>query len=259
MRWYTGNTLYDTLLIVGFILAALVFLSARFGTAQYGGRFGKAGQGIKLSSKMGWIIMEIPALIFFPIFFFMGRNAMEVVPLFFLGVWIFHYMNRAIINPMMIREPAGSKGTFDISVIVLGWVTLILHSYLVARFISEYGTHYTPDWFSDPRFIIGLAIYAFGFTLNVYSDKILRNLRSKNPSPDEPRYKIPYGGFFKWVSCPQYFAEIISFIGMAIMMWTLGMAFVIAITVGNLVPRARNAKRSFREFYKLTPRYMRYR
>ena len=40
MQWYTGNTLYDTLLIIGFVYAALIFGSSLFGTAAYGGRFG---------------------------------------------------------------------------------------------------------------------------------------------------------------------------------------------------------------------------
>jgi len=254
MRWYTGNAFYDTLLILGFVLAALVFISSRYGTAQYGGRFGAGAKGIKLGSKAGWILMEIPALILFPIFFFMGKNAFETVPLFFLAVWTFHYLNRAIINPMLMRTPAGAASSFDVSVIILGWVTLALHSYLNARFISEHGTHYQLDWFSDPRFIIGLIVYAFGFTLNVYSDKILRNLRSKNPSPDEPRYKIPYGGFFKFVTCPQYLGEIISFIGLGIMMWNLGMGFVIAITLGNLVPRALITHRWFKKNFEDYPK-----
>jgi len=59
-----------------------------------------------------------------------------------------------------------------------------------------------------------------------------------HPSPDEPRYKIPYGGGFKWVTCPQYFGEILSFTGFAIMVWNLGAVFVLAMTAGNLIPRA---------------------
>ena len=40
MQWYTENTLYDTLLLVGFAYAILVMVSSYFGTAAYGGRFG---------------------------------------------------------------------------------------------------------------------------------------------------------------------------------------------------------------------------
>ena len=55
MQWYTGNTLYDTLLLIGFAYAILVMVSSFFGTAAYGGRFGggKRSKGIKLGSKAG--------------------------------------------------------------------------------------------------------------------------------------------------------------------------------------------------------------
>ena len=238
MTWYTGNAVYDTLLIIGFVIAILIYLGNKKGTAKYGGRFGVSKSGFRLSSKMGWILMEIPALIVFPIVYFMGSNAMETVPLFFLCVWIFHYSNRAIINPMLMRTPAGAQNSFDPSVMVFGWVVLALHSYLNAAYISELSDQYVVSWFQDPRFIIGLIIYIFGFTLNVYSDAILRNLRSKTPVPDEPRYKIPYGGLFKYVSCPQYLGEITSFIGLAVMTWNLGAVFVVAVTAANLIPRA---------------------
>ena len=40
MTWYTGDPLYDTLLIIGFAYAGLVLVGSFFGTAAYGGRFG---------------------------------------------------------------------------------------------------------------------------------------------------------------------------------------------------------------------------
>lgn len=254
MSWYSGNATYDTLLLIGFVFALLIFLSSRYGTAKYGGRFGGGEKGgLKLGSKPGWILMELPGLLVFPIVFFMGSNAMETVPLFFLAIWMMHYSNRALITPLLMRTRPDAKSDFDISVILLGWVSLALHGYLNARYISELGDHYTIDWFSDPRFIIGLGIYLFGFILNIHSDTILRNLRSKNPSVDEPRYKIPYGGGFKFVTCPQYLGEIISFIGLATMTWNLGAVFVIAITIGNLVPRAQYTHKWFKKTFDNYP------
>ena len=254
MTWYTGDTTFDTLLTIGLVFALFVFISSRYGTAKYGGRFGGAGKGgFKLGSKPGWILMELPGLLVFPIVFFMGSNSMETVPLFFLAIWMLHYCNRALITPLLMRTRPDAQSDFDISVILLGWVSLALHGYLNARYISELGDHYQPEWFSDPRFIIGLSIYAFGFTLNIKSDSILRNLRAKVPDVNEPRYKIPYGWGFKFVSCPQYLGEIISFIGIAVMTWNLGAVFVIAITIGNLVPRAIYTHKWFKKNFEDYP------
>ena len=197
--------------------------------------------------------MEIPALIVFPIVFFMGSKADQTVPLFFLALWVFHYLNRAIVNPMLMRTSVNAKNSFDPSVMLWGWLVLGLHSYLNAAYISELGTHYQASWFQDPRFIVGMLIYVFGFTTNVYSDSILRNLRSKNPQPDEPRYKIPYGGLFKYVSCPQYLGEIISFVGLAVMTWNLGAVFVVLVTAGNLIPRAQITHKWFKKHFDEYP------
>ncbi|NNL11863.1 MAG: 3-oxo-5-alpha-steroid 4-dehydrogenase, partial [Pseudomonadales bacterium] len=148
MQWYTGNTLYDTLLLIGFAYALMVLLSSFRGTAQYGGRFGAKGKGMKLGSKAGWMLMEFPGLVVFPIVFFMGKNAMQPVPLFFLCVWMFHYSNRAVVTPLLMRVQPGSTSSFAFNVVIAGWITLALHGYFNAAYISEYGTQYTIDWFS---------------------------------------------------------------------------------------------------------------
>ena len=253
MQWYTGNVFYDTFLIVGFVYAALVLVSSFFGTAQYGGRFGGRGKGIKLGSKVGWIVMEFPGLLVFPLVFMGGRNALEPVPLFFLCVWTIHYANRALITPLLMRVQPGSQSSFALNVVIAGWITLSLHGYFNAAYISELSDQYNISWFSDPRFISGLIIYLVGFSINIYSDTILRNLRSLKPTPNEPRYKVPYGGLFKWVSCPQYFGEILSFVGFAVMTWNLGAVFVLAMTAGNLIPRARYTHKWFHKNFENYP------
>lgn len=247
MTWYTGDSTYDTLLLIGYAYALMIFVSSLWGTAQYGGRFGGRGKskGLKLGSKVGWILMELPGIIVFPAVFFMGPNWDNPVPLFFLLVWMIHYSNRALITPMLMRVAPGSTSSFALNVVIAGWITLFLHGYFNAAYLTRFGDQYTVDWFSDPRFIVGLCVYLFGFTLNIHSDTILRNLRPKQPVPGEPRYKIPYGGGFRLVSCPQYLGEILSFTGFAIMTWNLGAVFVLAITVGNLMPRAIYTHRWF--------------
>lgn len=246
MAWYTGDWIYDTWLLIGFLFAAFVLIAARYGTAAYGGRFGVPGRGFKMGSKAGWVTMEVPALLFFPLFFFMGQNADQAVPLFFLAIWTLHYTNRALVTPLLMR-PRSEQGTFDLSVVLLGWLTLILHSYLNATYFTTHGDYYQLTWFSDPRFVLGLIIYAGGLSLNIISDATLRNLRSKNPAADEARYKVPYGGGFKWVSCPQYLGEIIAFTGFAIMVWHLGALFVLAVTLANLIPRALHTHQWFQK------------
>lgn len=44
----------------------------------------------------------------------------------------------------------------------------------------------------QPKFIIGVSVWAFGFLTNIYSDHLLRNLRK----PGETGYKIPKGNIY---------------------------------------------------------------
>jgi len=85
-------------------------------------------------------------------------------------------------------------------------------------------------------FIIGIIIFFFGFFTHVHSNHIIRNLRN----PGETDFKIPYGGMFRFVSCPSYLGEITEWTGWSIMTWSIsGLVFAIW-TAANLGPRARS-------------------
>lgn len=253
MTWYTGDATYDTILFAGFVFAALIALAAKFGQSAYG-RFGGKSPGVKLPPKLGWILMEFPAPAVFVYFFFQGSNSAELVPMLFLGLWLVHYSNRAFINPMLMRVHKGSTASFNISVVLAGWLATSMHAYFSSVFIVEYGHHLTPEWLSDPRFIIGFSIYLFGFMLNIHSDAVVRNLRPKVPNPDEPRYKIPFGGGFNMVSSPSYLGEMLSWLGFAIFTWSLAGVFILLVTVANLLPRALATHRWYKKQFADYPK-----
>lgn len=239
--------MYDKVLYVAFGYLALIIIGGFFVKAPYG-RFASDSYGFSLSPRLGWFLMELPATISFVFFFFLGQNALEIVPLFFLGIWLIHYGNRGFIFPFLIRVAKGQKGSFSIMVITAGWLVTTLHGYLNAVFISHLSTHLTSEWFSDPRFIIGMCIYAFGYLMNLHSDHIIRNLRSKQEvASGEKVYRIPQGGLFKYVSSPSYFTELISFTGFAIATWSLGAVFVLGVSAANLIPRAFQTHKWYKE------------
>ena len=72
--------------------------------------------------------------------------------------------------------------------------------------------------------------------INRLADRKLRDLRERGGSG----YRIPQGGLYEWVSCPNYLGEIIEWAGWAIATWSLpGFAFAVW-TIANLAPRARS-------------------
>lgn len=247
MDWYTGDSTYDTVLTLSFGLAALVFVGAAFTKSPYG-RFSSDSWGLNLNPRLGWFLMELPATLSFVFFYFRGRNCFEAVPLFFLLVWLIHYGNRGFVFPYLIRTPKGAKASFSITIVLTGWLVTTLHGYLNAAFISDLGAHFTLDWFTDPRFIFGIALYYASFVLNVYSDAIIRGLRSiEEVERGEKVYRIPRGGLFRFVTNPSYLTEITAFTGFAIATWSLGATFIVLVTIANLVPRALQTHRWYQD------------
>lgn len=238
---------YLWILAGAFVYVALIIIGGFIMPAPYG-RFASDKFGFSLSPRLGWFLMELPATVSFVVFFFHGQNSLELVPLIFLGIWLMHYGNRGFIFPLLMRVAKGTKGSFSIMVVVAGWLVTTLHGYLNAVFISHLSDHLTTDWLTDPRFIIGIAIYLFGFTMNLHSDAIIRNLRSKEEvARGDKVYRIPQGGLFKYVSNPSYFTELLSFTGFAIATWSLGAVFVLLVSAANLIPRAFQIHKWYQE------------
>jgi 3-oxo-5-alpha-steroid 4-dehydrogenase 1 len=247
LTWYTGDATYDTVLTLAFVLVALVFVGAAIVKSPYG-RFASNKWGLNLSPRLGWFLMELPATLSFVFFYFQGRNRFEIVPLFFLLVWLIHYGNRGFVFPYLIRSPKGATASFSLVIVLMGWLVTTLHGYLNAVFISDIGTQFTQEWFTDPRFLIGITLYYGSFVLNIHSDAIIRNLRSREEiERGDKVYRIPKGGLFRFVTNPSYLTEITAFTGFAIATWSLGATFILLITIANLVPRAFQTHRWYQE------------
>ena len=61
-------------------------------------------------------------------------------------------------------------------------------------------------------------------------------------------------GVFKWISCPNYFGEILEWIGWALATWSLaGLSFAVW-AIANLVPRARANHKWYLENFAEYPR-----
>ncbi|MGB5348119.1 MAG: hypothetical protein WBN10_00875, partial [Polyangiales bacterium] len=78
MTWYTGDPTYDTVLTLAYGLVVLVFVGAAFMKSPYG-RFASDRWGVNLSPRLGWFLMELPAMLSFLFFYFQGRNRFEIV------------------------------------------------------------------------------------------------------------------------------------------------------------------------------------
>ncbi len=221
--------LYSSLLVVMLVSSVATLLGASRVTAPYG-RHLRSGWGPTLQSRAAWCVMESPAVLAFAGVYALGRDRDALAPLVLLGLWQVHYLNRTVVYPF--RMPATGR-SMPLSIAFMACGFNLFNAYLNARWISHFGT-YDAHWLEGPRFVLGASLMGAGFVTNVWADAVLRRLRG----PGDTGYKVPHGGLYDWVSCPNYLGEIAEWTGWAIAAWSpAGLLFAL-YTVANLAPRA---------------------
>ena len=83
-------------------LGAVTFVALFFVTAPYG-RTLRDGWGPTVPSRVGWVLMEAPALLVWLGIYLTGDHRFEAVPLILLGLWQLHYFHRVVIYPLRMR------------------------------------------------------------------------------------------------------------------------------------------------------------
>ncbi len=238
--------IFNSLLIFILIVSVLVFIVLFFIPAPYG-KFTRREWGLRINPKVAWFIMELPAVIVVLVCFFTGNKTTNPVAIMFLSLWLLHYVQRTFFYPFLQRS---NRDTFPILLILFSILFNIINGYLNGRYLFYFAEDYSIGWFTDPRFITGIIIFISGYVINLNSDYILRNLRN----PGEHVYKIPVGGLFRYISSPNYFGEMIEWIGWAVLTWSLpGLAFAI-FTIANLAPRAIASHRWYLKTFQDYPK-----
>ena len=183
---------------------------------------------------------------FLGLFFILGNRQTQLLPIIFLCLWEIHYFHRSFIFPFQMR---GKGKQIALLTVVMGVIFNLGNTYINGRWLFYFSPEYTTEWLSDPRFIIGILMFITGFVICKNSDHILQNLRK----PGENGYKIPQGGMYRLISCPNYFGEIFQWFGWAVATWSLaGLTFAVW-TTANLFPRALTHHKWYKEEFSDYP------
>ncbi len=226
----TETQFYQWLLPAWFVLAGFSFILLFFIRAPYG-RYTRPGWGPRIDRRLGWILMESPSALFFLALFLLGQRDWAPLPVLFLLYWEIHYCHRSFIFPFQMR---GAKKQMTLIPVALAVVFNLGNGYLNGRWLFHFAESYPASWLYDFRFLAGSLLFWAGFFICKQSDRILRGLRV----PGDDSYHIPHGGLFSWISCPNYFGEILQWCGWALATWSLaGLSFAVW-TAANLLPRA---------------------
>ncbi len=220
---------FNTLIWLWIGIAVLIFPVVLFITAPYG-RHTKNNWGPMINNRLGWILMELPALVLFVWMIFAANGLKNIVVIIAFVLWVIHYIHRALIFPFRINTKNKKMPVLImLFAIIFNFVNGFINGYWLGNFAD-----YSINWIIDLRFIIGSLLFITGFVINQYHDRILIKLRQNKIKG----YQIPKGGFFKYVSCPNFFGEIIEWAGFTILVWSLPALAFFIWTFINLVPRA---------------------
>ena len=221
------------------IIALIIFPINLIYKAPYGKHSTKKW-GKTIDNKTGWVLMEFPALITCPLIYYIVVEEISL-SIGFIFIWITHYFNRTIIYPLKIKTK-GKKIPVAIvaSAFFFNVINGILNGYFIATIPFES--------ISFTCILIGFIIFIIGLYINISSDNTLIKLRT-----NQKGYVIPKGGLFNYVSCPNFFGEIIEWLGFAIMTLNLGSISFLIWTICNLIPRSKAHHNWYKENFEKYP------
>ena len=216
-------------LVIWVTVAVITFIYLFFESAPYG-RHIKDGWGVKISARLGWIVMESPCVFLMILYAILVYDQLKNYHIIFLILWLTHYIHRTLIYPFAIKM---TNPYMPISIAASAFFFNIINVSIQAYGIF-YFTQFSQDWLVSNTFKIGLGLFLIGMYINIRSDYIMISLKKEKGSG----YHIPNSFLYKYLSAPNYFGEIIEWLGWAVLTWSVsGLVFLIWV-IANLFPRA---------------------
>lgn len=207
--------------------------------SPYGRLKAADAKGWSLSSPLAWLLFESPQLFAFAFTFWMTAQHPSVTAVLLFVLWQAHYLYRGLIYPLR-RNDKGKR--FPVLNVVFGFLFNLMNGYANGYAVAHAGHLAEVAWLTTPWFIGGLVMAAAGWWINFQADNLLIDLRSDGSTG----YRIPHGGFFRYVSSANYFGEILLWSGWALMTLTWAGGVFVLFTLANLIPRALISHRWYR-------------
>ncbi|TVR78483.1 MAG: 3-oxo-5-alpha-steroid 4-dehydrogenase [Chitinophagaceae bacterium] len=238
------ENIFDNLVYIWIAVALLVFPIALFVKAPYGRHF--AGQfKTTIQNKWGWVIMEAASPLFFTFFFFYGDVEKTIFHWVLFSLFNAHYINRSFIWPFRIRS--GNK-KMPLLIMFSALLFNVINGTINGYFLGQLAT-FDVSW-QLYLFYPALLLFLSGAAINIWADNKLISLRK----PGETGYKIPKGGLFDKVSCPNLLGECIQWTGWALMAWGPATLSFCIWTWANLLPRALDHHKWYKEKFENYPK-----
>lgn len=157
------------------------------------------------------------------------------------GLFLVHYLNRAIISPL--RTPSRSKSHIivPLSAIIFNLANgALMGTYLT----SPSATTFLAGALSRPSFWAGILLWAAGLAGNILHDEVLLNIRriakakgKRNENQiGKEHYAIPRGYLYRYISYPNYFCEWSEWFGYALAAAPFPALIPLSVTIQTVQP-----------------------
>lgn len=174
-----------------------------------------------------------------------------------MSLFTLHYINRDIIYPLRMN-PNSQKVPLVVT-IAAGIITTwngYLQCFYLAQIRQDSPLSLSPS-LENIQTWVGIGFFFLGMGINLHSDAVLRNLRRNNSSTAKPisqqqnqqngtrlqqhdqhAYYIPHSPWFTYISCPNFFGELVEWFGFAMAShFSLPSVAFLIYTASNLIPR----------------------
>jgi len=238
------------LVILGFLLALITCIAQWVKPAPYGKHEREDNNwGFRIPQRLSHFTSDaITGILMFSLVFFLYTNEKaekRAINYVFFALFLCHTLHRGILTPLFMRY---SRSTVAIGICIGALAPNILYQWLIANHIGV--ASYDDNYHYDPRFILGLVAYIAGFIINRWADWKLRALRS---SKGNTGYYIPYGGLFELIVMPNYFGELVQWIGWTVATWSLSGLVWVLFCAATFVPRSRHNLKWYKEKFEDYP------
>lgn len=232
---------------LGLLLAIITFVVQMISPAPYGKHENQnANWGMPIPQRLGHILSDaLPGVLLFTLVFFFYGDQRGYANCMFLGLFLLHYVQRGILHPLMMRY---RNSKVPIGIMLGGFGPNCLYHFINADFVGS--ANYAGNFYYDPRFILGILLYLMGYVINRWADWKLRSLRNLKGSNG---YYIPYGGLFELVTCPNYFGELVEWIGWTIATWSFAGLVWTLFSAATFIPRSRHNHAWYKQQFELYP------
>ena len=201
------------------------FIYLLYKPAPYG-RHVKKGWGPTLNNRLAWIMMEAPVFIIVLSYLAYNYHRIEAASLILMSLFLLHYFYRCFIYPFRLRP---SKDKMPLTIVLSAVIFNLVNGNVLGYYFAGGNPYMIFDW----TYVAGVLVFFIGMLINIVSDEKLIRLKLKSN-----QYAIPYDGLYNYVSCPNYFGEIIEWFGFALAGGHLAVWSFFIWTCANLIPRA---------------------